>query len=80
MATDERGDFGPRDGLQAEKIIVPLEEKIRWIEELFTTGVDVIQLGSFVNPEKVPQMADTDKLFAHFSAIQSSGFKTGIAS
>jgi hydroxymethylglutaryl-CoA lyase len=59
-------EVGPRDGLQAEKASVPLEEKIRWIEELFTSGVDVIQLGSFVNPEKVPQMAGTDELFRHF--------------
>jgi hydroxymethylglutaryl-CoA lyase len=32
------------------------------------SGVDIIQVGSFVHPEKVPQMADTDKLFAHFQA------------
>jgi hydroxymethylglutaryl-CoA lyase len=31
-------------------------------------GVDVVQVGSFVHPEKVPQMADTDRLFAYFSA------------
>jgi hydroxymethylglutaryl-CoA lyase len=59
-------EVGPRDGLQAEKTVVPLEEKIRWIEGLLSTGVDIIQLGSFVNPEKVPQMADTDALFEHF--------------
>lgn len=61
-------EVGPRDGLQAEKTTVPLEEKIRWIEGLFASGVDIIQLGSFVNPEKVPQMADTDALFRHFAA------------
>ncbi len=60
-------EVGPRDGLQAEKTAVPLEEKIRWIEGLFETGVDIIQLGSFVNPEKVPQMADTDALFQRFA-------------
>jgi hydroxymethylglutaryl-CoA lyase len=60
-------EVGPRDGLQAEKLTVPLEEKIRWIEGLFASGVDIIQLGSFVNPEKVPQMADTDALFRHFA-------------
>jgi len=59
-------EVGPRDGLQAEKVTVPLEEKIRWIEGLFASGIDIIQLGSFVNPEKVPQMADTDALFRHF--------------
>jgi hydroxymethylglutaryl-CoA lyase len=60
-------EVGPRDGLQAEKAIVPIEEKIRWIEGLFASGIDIIQLGSFVNPEKVPQMADTDELFKHLS-------------
>src|SRR3990172_1648631 len=59
-------EVGPRDGLQAEKSIVPLEEKIRWIEGLRASGVDIIQLGSFVNPEKMPRMADTDALFRHF--------------
>lgn len=61
-------EVGPRDGLQAEKTTVPLEEKIRWIEGLIPSSIDIIQLGSFVNPDKVPQMADTDELFAHFTA------------
>jgi hydroxymethylglutaryl-CoA lyase len=60
-------EVGPRDGLQAEKSAVPLGEKIHWIEGLFPSGIDIIQLGSFVNPEKVPQMADTDALFSYFS-------------
>ena len=59
-------EVGPRDGLQVEKTTVPLEEKICWIEGLITAGVDIIQLGSFVHPDKVPQMADTDALFQHF--------------
>ena len=61
-------EVGPRDGLQVEKAIVPLEAKIRWIEGLFASGIDIIQLGSFVHPEKVPQMADTDALFRHFAS------------
>ena len=61
-------EVGLRDGLQAEKVTVPSEEKIRWIEGLFASGVEIIQIGSFVHPEKVPQMADTDALFDHFSA------------
>jgi hydroxymethylglutaryl-CoA lyase len=60
-------EVGLRDGLQAEKVTVPLQEKIRWVEELFTSGLDILQLGSFVNPQKVPQMADTDELFRHFA-------------
>jgi len=60
-------EVGPRDGLQVEDTTVPLENKIRWIEELFVSGIDIIQLGSFVHPKRVPQMADTDELFNHFS-------------
>jgi hydroxymethylglutaryl-CoA lyase len=61
-------EVGLRDGLQMEKQVVPLEQKIRWTEVLLGAGVDIIQLGSFVHPGKVPQMADTDTLFKHFSA------------
>ena len=47
-----------------ERQVVPTEQKLRWIRSLIATGVDVVQVGSFVHPEKVPQMADTDRLFA----------------
>jgi len=60
-------EVGLRDGLQVEKQVVPLDVKIRWAEELIAAGVDMLQLGSFVHPEKVPQMADTDALFRHFA-------------
>ena len=60
-------EVGIRDGLQAEKEVVPTEQKINWIKELAETGVDIIQAGSFVNPKKMPQMADTDELFKYFS-------------
>lgn len=60
-------EVGMRDGLQIEKKTVPAEQKIRWIESLMDSMVDIIQVGSFVHPEKVPQMADTDSLFSHFS-------------
>jgi len=60
-------EVGLRDGLQAEKITVPLMEKICWGESILPSGIDTLQLGSFVNPEKMPQMADTDALFAHFN-------------
>lgn len=66
-------EVGLRDGLQAEKVTVPLEEKIRWIERLGAAGVDVVQLGSFVHPEKVPQLADTDALFRHFALNRPAG-------
>jgi hydroxymethylglutaryl-CoA lyase len=60
-------EVGMRDGLQVEQQIVPTETKIKWIKELMGTGVDIIQVGSFVHPVKVPTMADTDELFKYFS-------------
>ena len=57
-------EVGLRDGLQMERQTVPTEVKARWIGDLIAAGVDVVQVGSFVHPEKVPQMADTDRLFA----------------
>jgi len=60
-------EVGMRDGLQMETQTVPTEQKLAWIEALLRTGVDVVQLGSFVHPLKVPQMADTDRLFEHFT-------------
>ena len=73
MNTIHLHEVGPRDGLQVEKKTVPFEEKIRWIEACAAAGMDVIQVGSFVNPEKVPQMADTDQLFQYFADNKPSG-------
>ncbi|MBM3293527.1 MAG: hydroxymethylglutaryl-CoA lyase [Candidatus Aminicenantes bacterium] len=61
-------EVGPRDGLQVEKQVVPTEKKLAWIRSLAGAGLDIIQLGSFVNPEKVPQTADTEELFRALAA------------
>jgi len=61
-------EVGPRDGLQMEKQPAPTEKKLEWIRALVKAGVDIVQVGSFVHPEKVPQMADTDGLFRTLSA------------
>lgn len=61
-------EVGPRDGLQMEKAVVPFERKLEWIRGLAGAGLDVVQVGSFVHPVKVPQMADTDRLFAELRA------------
>jgi hydroxymethylglutaryl-CoA lyase len=54
---------GLRDGLQTLPEVIPTEVKLRWIEQLEKAGVKRIQVGSFVHPKLVPQMADTDQLF-----------------
>jgi len=61
-------EVGPRDGLQVERTVVPTETKLGWIGALSASGLDVVQVGSFVHPEKVPQMADTDELFRRLTA------------
>ena len=61
-------EVGMRDGLQMEKQAVPTEQKLRWIRAIAAAGVDILQVGSFVHPAKVPQMADTDALFQELTA------------
>ncbi len=63
LQTIQIHEVGLRDGLQMETAVVPTELKFRWIEKLLESQVDIVQLGSFVHPGKVPQMADTDALF-----------------
>ena len=61
-------EVGMRDGLQPEKeIIVPLETKIEWCKKLIEANIDILQVGSFVHPVKVPQMAATDDIFKYFT-------------
>jgi hydroxymethylglutaryl-CoA lyase len=66
-------EVGPRDGLQMEKETVPIDTKEAWIREVIRAGVDIVQVGSFVHPEKVPQMADTDELFRRLTATPHAG-------
>lgn len=66
-------EVGPRDGLQAEKAVVPTEVKEAWIRRAALSGLDAVQVGSFVHPGKVPQMADTDELFRRLTAEPREG-------
>lgn len=55
-------EVGPRDGLQSIDRIMPLEAKKRWIAAEAACGVREIEVGSFVPPKLLPQMADTPAL------------------
>ena len=68
MANITIHEVGLRDGLQIEEQVVPTERKLAWIERLAAAGLRMIQVGSFVHPQKVPQMADTDDLFRRLTA------------
>ena len=55
-------EVGPRDGLQNEKTILSPIQRSRFIKRLMASGLTRIQVGSFVNPKRVPQMANTDEV------------------
>lgn len=57
-------EVGPRDGLQNEKSAVSVETKVAFINMLTDAGLKTVEAGAFVSPKWVPQMADTDKVFA----------------
>ncbi len=57
-------EVGPRDGLQNESVLLPVEAKVELIQRLVKSGLKNIEIGSFVHPKWVPQMADTDKVAA----------------
>ncbi len=56
-------EVGPRDGLQNEKRIWTIDERIQLINLLSQCGFSEIEVGSFVSPKWVPQMAGTDEVF-----------------
>lgn len=57
-------EVAPRDGLQNEARQIPTADKIRLVNLLSACGFGKIEVGSFVNPKLVPQMADTAEVFA----------------
>ncbi|WP_244946459.1 hydroxymethylglutaryl-CoA lyase [Bacteriovorax stolpii] len=56
-------EVGPRDGLQNEKTIVSLEDKVTFIRMLADAGLSEIEATSFVRAEKIPQMSDGVELY-----------------
>jgi len=66
-------EVGPRDGLQMESAVVDTDRKHAWILELIAAGLDIVQVGSFVRPDTVPQMADTDELLRRLAARARNG-------
>lgn len=57
-------EVGPRDGLQNEPTCVSTADKIILVERAITAGVRRIEVASFVNPRRVPQMADAEAVIA----------------
>ncbi|MBH1997673.1 MAG: hydroxymethylglutaryl-CoA lyase [Sphingomonadaceae bacterium] len=63
-------EVGPRDGLQSIARVMPLDAKKAWIAAEAAAGVPEIEVGSFVPPSLLPQMADTAELVAFARGIE----------
>ena len=57
-------EVGPRDGLQGEPGLLPTATKVEFIERAIDGGARRIEVTSFVNPDRVPQMADAEQVLA----------------
>ncbi|QHF93361.1 hydroxymethylglutaryl-CoA lyase [Streptomyces sp. NHF165] len=62
-------EVGPRDGLQNEKTVVPVEVKTEFIQRLAAAGLDTVEATSFVHPKWVPQLADAEELFPRLGGL-----------
>lgn len=72
-------EVGPRDGLQNEKKLLTIDEKVELIEGMADAGFPVIEVGSFVSPKAVPQMADTDEVFRRLKRGDSVEYRALVA-
>jgi hydroxymethylglutaryl-CoA lyase len=57
-------EVGPRDGLQNEQQPISVADKVRLVDDLSAAGLSYIEVGSFVSPKWVPQMAGSELVFA----------------
>ena len=56
-------EVGPRDGLQNEKKLLSVDQRLNLIESLLAAGLEDIEIGAFVRPDRIPQMAGTEDLY-----------------
>lgn len=72
-------EVGPRDGLQNEQKILSTDEKVCLIERAVSSGFKVVEVGSFMSPKAVPQMADTDEVFRRLTKAPGVEYRALIA-
>jgi hydroxymethylglutaryl-CoA lyase len=65
-------EVGPRDGLQNEKLILGLEDKLWLLDALSKTGLKDIEGGAFVRADRVPQMADSDQVLERLNPASAN--------
>tara|TARA_R100000008_G_scaffold65801_1_gene42754 strand:- start:605 stop:1450 length:846 start_codon:yes stop_codon:yes gene_type:complete len=62
-------EVGPRDGLQSAAINFSTDDKVEMIHLLQQAGLSKIEVGSFVHPQRVPNMADSDEVYQRVSEL-----------
>ena len=62
-------DVGPRDGLQIAKTRMTSDDKVKWIASIAASGVREIEVGSYVPPRVIPQLADTAEIVSRVLAL-----------
>ena len=72
-------EVGPRDGLQSEKSTLTTKQKAELIDDMGNAGFRFIEVGSFVSPRAVPQMADTDEVFRRLEPYPGVEYRALIA-
>jgi len=63
-------EVGPRDGLQNEAQLISIADKVQLVDELTASGLSHIEVGSFVSPKWVPQMAGSSEVFGQIQREQ----------
>jgi hydroxymethylglutaryl-CoA lyase len=71
-------EVGPRDGLQSESQVVPTATKVEFVGHLVDAGLRRIEVASFVNPKRVPQMADAEAVLAALAPRAPQGQFIGL--
>ncbi|UPJ55370.1 hydroxymethylglutaryl-CoA lyase [Bradyrhizobium sp. 192] len=67
-------EMGPRDGLQNEKIPVSVEARIDFVEALVAAGLTTVEVGAFVSPKAIPQMASSDAVLRGVAHLTGAEF------
>ena len=77
-ATIEIVEVGPRDGLQSESQVLATTTKVEFIRRLVAAGLPRIEVASFVNPKRVPQMADAEAILAALNGAKPAARYIGL--
>ena len=67
-------EMGPRDGLQNEKTPVSAEARIAFVEALVAAGLHTVEVGAFVSPKAIPQMASSDAVLRGLNHLKDAEF------